>query len=281
MTEYDGNYLADTVASQWQHYRTRLLACRKQANEEAVHKLRTSIRRLLALISLLQFLLPQQELSKLRKALKAQLSALSELRDVQVMRLETSVLIGEFAQLEPFLHRLHLRELQLLILIPGEIAAWRSGKMSRKVKKIIGRCREVPLADGLDTQILNCIDDIYRLAQQRDAALVTSDLESFHKLRIATKKLRYSLELSAPLLPNLPSSHLQGIKTYLDYLGDIQNTTVFLHALEEFFGGEIPEQLLKQIINQQQDLLSAFLAQQNQLTTFWRQNAEQQLPWLN
>lgn len=281
MIACDGDCLAAAVANQWQHYRTRLQACRKQADEEAVHKLRTSIRRLLALIGLLQCLLPQAEAPKLRKTLKAQLAALAELRDVQVMRLETSTLIAEFAQLEPFLHHLHLRELQLLIKIPGEIAAWRSGKMSRKIGKIVSRCRQYPPEANLAAQVANCIDGIFLLAQQREAALADAQLESFHKLRIAVKKLRYSLELSATLMPPCPSGHLQAIKTYLDYLGDIQNATVLLDNLDDFFGGEIPDPLRKRILSKQQDLLTEFLAQQHQLTTFWRHDAEQTIPWLN
>lgn len=277
----DGDWLAEAVASQWQQYRKRLQACRHQASEDAIHKLRTSIRRLLALIGLLQFLLPQPELDKLRKALKAQLSEVSELRDIQVMRLETSALITEFPQLEPFLHQLHLRELQLLIQLPTMMAAWRSGKSSRKINKIIARCRRHALAEPLSAQIMACIDDFFLLAKQREAMLETCDLKSFHKLRIAIKKLRYSLELSAELLPAFPEHHLSIIKTYLDYLGDMQNATVYLAALNDALGAEVPEAISKHIQQRQQDLLTAFLAQKHLLASFWRQDADHALPWLN
>lgn len=267
----DGHWLADAVAMHWQHYRKRLQACRQQASEDAVHKLRISLRRMLAMVGLAQSLAPHPQLITLRKALKAQLNSLSELRDVQVMRLESEALIAGYPQLEPFLHQLHLRELELLIRLPSDIAAWRSGKLLRKLCKIDRHCRCQPLDDAtLQQRIMTAIDEIFQQARQREAALDNNDLASFHRLRVVIKKLRYSLELAAEQLNESQTSQLPAIKHYQDALGEIQNAEVFQTSLVEAFAGELPEVLRLLLADKQQQLLAEFLQQRQQLASFWQ-----------
>lgn len=253
--------LAEVVANHWQVYRKRLRECRRQPSEEALHKLRISLRRLLALVDLLQAITSPPK-SNLRKQLKAQLTSVSELRDIQVSRLEISLLVSKYPQLQGFLHQLHLRELALLIALPELIASWRSGKLQRKLNKIV---RIALRPDSFTSLITSYLDRVCQLVAERQSQLDSSDLGSFHKLRIAIKRLRYSLELTSHGLLKQNGEQIEHLKRYQDLLGDIQNNVVLLTNLETAGDLELLPLLRQSLIANRQQLLSDFtLLQQHQ-----------------
>src|ERR1051326_3826026 len=77
-------HLAERVCVARRRYRKRLACCRRKISETAVHDLRIEMRRILALLDLLeQFHLPGG-VRKPRKIFKKCLDAFDDLRDVQV-----------------------------------------------------------------------------------------------------------------------------------------------------------------------------------------------------
>lgn len=281
MATIDSNWISATVDCHWQLYRKRLKACRKSADEDAVHKLRTTTRRLLALIELLQHLAPQPSLRKTRKILKAQLDDFDQLRDTQVMRLEVSLLVAELPELSPFLHHLHVQEQGLLMQTPAQISALGRPKLARKLKKAGNRCQRRLAGKDIALEVTKAIDGIYRTAWERYLAIDPSQPASLHHLRISVKKLRYTLVLAQTLLPGLPENLPQRLQSYLTSLGDIQNAQVLVDALDHFHAGAMPEPLHQYFLARQQALVEAYLSRKDELNTFWRASAEQPYPWLH
>lgn len=268
MTTDDKELLAEVVAAHWQAYRKRLRECRRQLSEESVHKLRISLRRLLALLGLLQYLCPQRRIGKLRKTLKTQLSALSELRDIQVMRLEISLWVGELPQLQSFLHQLHLRELEILTVLPDTLTSWRSGKLQRKFNKISRVCTSTySNAQPLKQLIAGLAKPLAQRTQQRLAGLDNDKPASYHKLRIAIKKLRYSLELAKPWLAEPASEQAAMLKSFQDLLGELQNGEVLRwHLSQAFAAAEPPSSLQTRLSEQHRQLLACFDSRQQTLS---------------
>src|SRR5574343_145745 len=102
----------------WEKYSKRLTDCRQTGSEAAVHKLRISCRRLLAIIALLKALDPDASLGKLRKHLKTQLDNFDELLDTQVMLMEVADNLDSCADMARYHSYLKLNEQRLLASIP-------------------------------------------------------------------------------------------------------------------------------------------------------------------
>lgn len=279
MPHHDGKQLIQALDSHWEKYQKRLKSCRRLASEEAVHKLRISARRLLALIQLLQALSPQPALGKLRKALKTQLDDFDHLRDTQVMRLKISSAITLLPQLEPFLHQLHLSELQQLQQTPALLHNIDSDQLNKTLRKIRHYCQHAFAKTEQSQTVAIAIDTAYQTALHRYQQLEPSDPASIHRLRIAVKKLRYMLSVAQYLLPELPEDHLQRLQNYLTQMGEIQNSTVLQKHLQQFFTDQLPEAVAQHFHQQQNDLLAHFLQHRNEILQFWRADAHQPYPW--
>ena len=276
---HDGKRLLQAFDGLWGKYRKRLTACRHEAGEEPVHKLRISTRRLLSAIELLQTLAPQPELRKLRKALKAQLDGFDELRDTQVMLLEITSALDSLPQLQAFLQHLQSNEQRLLAQTPAVIEQIDSAKLESLLKKAHKPLQNELGKAGLKPAILSAIDAIYQTALQRYQAIDATQPMTIHRTRIAVKKLRYMLESAKILLPPLPENHLVRIQAYLTDMGEIQNSCVLLLSLKTFFAGEMPASVQTHYQHRHSTIIMAYMSRRKELLQFWRSNAELAMPW--
>ena len=89
-------FLQDALDQRWKNYRAELKRCRTEFSNEAVHDLRTSARRMLAFIQLLNYISPRPRLQKLNRAFKEQLDEFDQLRDTQVILAELSDTLQAF-----------------------------------------------------------------------------------------------------------------------------------------------------------------------------------------
>src|SRR5574339_678134 len=87
--------LLEALDQRWKNYRAELKRCRSEFSNEAVHDLRTSARRMLAVIQLLNSISPRPRLQKLNRAFKDQLDEFDDLRDTQVILAEISETVQE------------------------------------------------------------------------------------------------------------------------------------------------------------------------------------------
>ena len=130
------NFLQDMYKVRWRTYRSELKRCQAEPTEEAVHDLRVATRRLLALIDLLRDIAPNPRLQKLRQTLKKQFDSLNDLRDTQVMLVETLESLDELLELEPFQKYLNKRERRLLRSTAKSIKAFKYSAVDYLLKPI-------------------------------------------------------------------------------------------------------------------------------------------------
>lgn len=275
----DSKRLLTAFDKLWKKYCKRLQHCQQAASEDAVHSLRICCRRLLANIELLQALAPQKTLGKLRNTLKSQLDEFDELRDTQVMLLEIDTVSGNIPELAPFLHYLQLNEQRLLAKVPTTLANLDSktphklqGKAVKTLAKTFGKT-------DLKPQILATIDNAYSIAMTRYRAIDPQQENTFHRHRIAVKKLRYMLETAQALLPGLPKGHIKSLQIYLTDLGEIQNSCVLLAYLNRFFAHQPPAAVQTYYQQHHQALLNSYMTQRSGFLQFWRPQANAPFPW--
>ncbi|AEF99383.1 CHAD domain-containing protein [Methylomonas methanica] len=276
---HDGKQLLASYESLWQKHTKRLSRCQQTASEEAVHKLRISCRRLLALIQLLQALAPLPALRKLRKHLKAQLNSFDELRDTQVMLQKVADSLDALPELAAYHRYLQLNEQRLLVQSPTILQSLNSAELQPLMDKAWKEMRDAFGKDTLTPRILSAIDTSYRTVLERYRSIDPADPATLHHLRISVKRLRYMLAASQELLPELPENHLERIQAYLTRLGEIQNSCVLLDSLNRFFGHQPPPAVDTYFQHCHQDLLDDYMHHGNEILQFWRPAAYAPFPW--
>ncbi len=255
--------------------RTQAKRCRKQFGEEAVHDLRVAMRRLLALRDFLAFLVPSPPLRKMRRELKAHLDAFDALRDTQVMLLETTQRLPELPALEPFHRFLQKQEKRLLRRARKDIDALQDSysKPLRAALKAL---------DARNEDVLAPVDDAYQTVLHRLALIDERNTATIHRVRIAFKRFRYSIEVVKPLLTAMPEETLQRLHNYQTLMGEIQDMEVMLRHIDDFAAAHAAcdmEEVRQFYQQQHQQKVSAYIQRMNEVYSFWRNAPDRPLPW--
>ncbi|MCX6080200.1 MAG: CHAD domain-containing protein [Chloroflexi bacterium] len=266
----------------FENYRAEHKRCKAEFSEEAVHDLRVSTRRLLAMVELLRTLAPDQGLQKLRRSLKAQLDSLDDLRDTQVMLVETSDALENLAELAPFLKFLQKRENRYLKNAEIEVGQFKLNGISRRVSAIRNSLTKPALSEDLLAQILAGVDDVYQTVIRRTERVDSSQSASIHQVRVVFKKFRYMVEIIFPILPGFPVSGFKRMHAYQAAMGEIQDDEVLLNALDSFASRHKaydPKPARRFYEQHHAELINAYIDDMNEIFTFWREGPGKPFPW--
>jgi CHAD domain-containing protein len=279
----DGKLLIAALDERWENYRMQVKTCRREFSEEAVHDLRVSTRRLLAVLDIARALDPHPRLQKTRRSLKDQIDDLDDLRDVQVMLVEVSETIETFPELKPFEIHLEEREKRLLRLARKLIKSLRLSEYKKRIEKIRDSLKKRTVEENFDFQVFQAVDNVYLRTTQALVQVDASQPSTIHRLRLAFKKFRYMVEAVHPLISNYPESHLERMHEYQSAMGDIQDIEVFLSTLSDFpESGASPfdPKLVRRFYEKRHaEFIAAFIEDKGELITFWRAASDQPFPW--
>lgn len=218
-----------------QDYEKDLAVCREHLTRANVHRLRGTIRRLLALLEVLA--LAQREPPGVEKGLRRQLKALGPLRDAQIQK------DGIRDHLQPGPARallrkhLHHREYHL------QKAARHTLDSNKPLHRLRDwRCETSQARPRLVARLQRLIDE--RLQETFDPLGgllpgVNADIHARHKFRVAARKFR-------DLMRALPESRRKGhmarllllLRTYQRLVGSAHDDVVFEAQLENWLAGE-------------------------------------------
>jgi len=251
-------------------------------SEAAIHDLRVAVRRLLALIELLNTITPQARLIKLRRSLKKQLDSLDDLRDTQVMLAEIEASLESLPDLAQFQKYLQQRETQLLIAAEHDVRVFKSRANSRNLEITFQQLANP--SDNLDFSacMLATVDQAYSIVIQRLSLVDPSKPASIHSVRVAFKKFRYMIEIICPILADFPKTQFKSMQGYQTTMGKIQDTEVFLQTLTDFsarhktYGTNAAHSFYEQ---RHADLINTYIQNMHALTLFWRKTPESNFPW--
>jgi CHAD domain-containing protein len=120
------------------------------------------------------------------------------------------------------------------------------------------------------------VDAAFSSVVEHKVALDSSDPATVHRMRVAFKKFRYSVEALAPLLPKASSKQLRAMKAFQDSMGDIQDSTVLLASIRTFarkkrgrFDTTLPA-VYQELTRNRAALMEAFLPSTDLVFAFWK-----------
>ena len=184
----------------------------KSPNADAVHDIRVDIRKISQALRVFKPVFPGQERKKFRRKLKRIMELAGEVRnfDIALKLLKKSKsnaaqpLQSTFKKRRKRAARAFAKALRRWIdqRLPSE---WRS----RLLAPAKNNQTDEPVTNVADQVIRSMTKDYY--AQGNEAAKVFAP-KKLHKFRIASKKLRYTLELFQPVLPANPNGRLKQVE---------------------------------------------------------------------
>jgi CHAD domain-containing protein len=295
MSDTHGRLFLQALDQRWGNYRNQLQAGRQQISEESIHDLRVAVRRLLAMLSMLRTVDAHAPIQKVRRLLKSQLDELDELRDAQVMLLETAHMLENIPQLAPiqiyeFQNYLEKREKDFIQTAQKDLSASRPSDLESRFEKLRAVAEDHVADELLLDKILQAVDAAYAKTAHALENVDANDIDTIHRVRIAFKNFRYMIETVRPFLNDYPEGLLESMHGYQDAMGSVHDITVFLDRLKEFekslakrskteaqqFAPTKIEAYYKKRLDK---FVRAYFECKDEFHAFWRPAPDQPFPW--
>ena len=231
-----------------------MIEWRKEAldwgDPEGVHSMRVASRRLRSMLRDFLPYLPKRSFASVLKQFKRLADALGEVRDQDVAihvleEIEKKAPAEHMAALKQLidkrkeLRERHRSELKALLAkselkkLESDFAAAieeATAAAERKRKRVMP-----PLAFSLVAQDI-IRDRLKEVEKRSDALFRPLDVEALHQLRIATKRLRYAIELLAPCFPGSISAHAKRAARIQTALGDLHDCDSWILSVGDEMG---------------------------------------------
>jgi len=237
--------LGAAVRSRWQTFRRALKRCRQEFATKAVHECRVEARRLLSSLELLQSIVPQERFRKGRRPIRKCLKLLQPLRDVQVQEnlvrqsaiTSLPLIRSELAKQRHRYQKKAVRGIKAL-----ELA--RTKELTRQMERDLcgtavengkQKRRGIALRDdaALRRLFLKRLTGLYRKVIGVRKEIDPGNVETIHRLRVAFKKFRYTVEPLRGFMTEFPPESMRDIKSLQEALGGLQDTDVYLRWLDK------------------------------------------------
>ncbi len=274
-------FLLEALDQRWQKYRVELQRCRAEFSNEAVHDLRTTARRMLAFIQLLNSVSPRPRLEKLNHAFRDQVEEFDDLRDTQVVLAEVSEVLQELPQLQAFQNYLQRVEKRLLKTLRKKLKVIDLFDVSKRIRRMRESLKRESDSE-LEVQILRAIDDVFLITKQRVHWINPAQANTIHRVRMTFKTFRYMVETIHPLLPDFPVENLKYMHDYQALMGEIQDLEVVMQAFADAprsASSFDPEPVRRYYEGRHAEAISAYIKCMNQPDRFWRSISDQPFPW--
>lgn len=275
---------------------------RENRDPECLHRMRVASRRLRNALSLFGGCFPEEERKRWEKEARNVGRALGEARDADVQAASVAALVKNLGdrRLRPGAERLLLRLKQrrerlqpkvLRALDELEESELKNG-FPEALRGLSARMRlSLPEpAEGMKTVRDAAVELLVRRAVELEAFQPVADhperVEELHAMRVAVKRLRYTLEIFRSLFDGETEPVLETLKKLQDLLGEVHDCDVWIEFLPLFlekerrrtfryFGHERPMARLRPGIG---FLLEEFRRRRGErfeeFRDFWRKNQE-------
>jgi CHAD domain-containing protein len=193
-----------------------------------VHDLRVAIRRYAQALIVLGPCFPQDDTRKIRRSLKKIMAQAGETRDHDIaLRLLAKLRPSESTALTQQLRRERQEAARSLV---DRLRRWVRRNVSAKWRNAQApepdgeEFRATPVRATAEETLPRMAKDFFRRGQE--AARENPSAEDLHRFRIAGKKLRYTVELFAPVYASSLEDMQEELKSVQTLLGDIQDCAV-------------------------------------------------------
>ena len=236
--------LDHALRRRWNGFRKQYAKVQEKGDEEAVHDVRTTTRRLLAVLQLVCAANRRKMYRQMRKNMKAVVNHYSPLRDthVQIETLasvlpEDDAVAGAYrAALTEDASELARRTFNSLPKVDVKHCRRTIRKFSKKVaqarKKSKG-CKGTP--DNHNSAAMALAEKLFaKFDAPRRRSLEQATPETVHRARLSFKKFRYSMEILRDILPATTPFYMDSLPKVQDTMGAVQDRAVLRKNLEQF-----------------------------------------------
>lgn len=268
-------FFSKAVKKSFRLYKGRFIDCQAEFSEKLIHDVRVSIRKFLSLNLLLNKISQSDYSDEIRQILKHQLKMLNLLRDTQVQIIFVRKLLPKYPILERFLAFLLYTENEAVNKIYKKLIKYDIEEIEGlvvfyrlDVKNKLTNNEEI--LQTIDNTLENYFQIIYELTSQVDK----NNPETIHKLRLAFKKFRYTIEALEPII-NVTKHDLKVLHSYQTVMGKIQDNCVIFKNLNSYIDNQIIipkakfDQVISEIIKQRELLIYSFMNRINIPINFW------------
>jgi CHAD domain-containing protein len=212
---------------------------RMSPDKDVVHDLRVAIRRCRSVGAVMREVDPDPAWHELRRLPKNLFRKLGALRDAQIMNAWVAEHGAENDKLRLQLHEaFHSQEQTLTDQASRAAGKFDEKSWKRLSRKLAKRARLVP-PSSLAAQCL-AVERYNEAKQLHQKALRVQKPDSWHALRIALKKFRYTTE---SLLPQHYEKWSANLKKLQDILGEVHDLDVLTGILKQEASGEAANSL--------------------------------------
>jgi CHAD domain-containing protein len=231
-----------------------LKGSREAKDSEHVHQSRVASRRIRAALAIFDNCFPEKKIKKWRKEIKSLTQGFGPARDADVqieyLKKVLSRPIEQKKEFSPGINRLLLRTIQHRQKVQSDVIktidALESGfvlaDIHASVEKILFYFRNKDLSVksqfvfGQTAQQIN--KRIQKLLSYQNCLKNPSNKEQHHQMRIAAKKLRYTMEICQEPYENRLDNAIKTVKKLQTILGDIHDCDVWVDRITEFMKTE-------------------------------------------
>ena len=273
--------LLNALEKSWRQYLAELKRCRTEFSNEAAHDLRSATRRVMAVIQLLNSIMPRPRLEKIIRAFENQLEELDDLRDTQVILAEISETIHELPELHDLQRHQQSAEKRTLRALRKRIKKLNIEELSSRVRKT-HHFVQAEVGENVEFQLLQAVDDAYLIAKHRLAWVDTSRPATIQRVGNAFKIFRYRVELIQPILKEFPGELLDSMHRYQSLMSEIRDMEIFMETLAEYSEhATIPDlgAIRDTYDHRHADALAAYVQEMTLLRQFWRSAPDLPFPW--
>lgn len=258
-------------------FMARLREARVRATEPAIHDLRVSLRRLIAVLDLAGEIVPLAGMPALRRKLRKTLKGFNAVRDVHISLLAMGVMERSVPAVRAYLGGLRRREATLL----RECAAALRSIDDRSIERSVATVQQSLFAVAADPVIAAAMTAVLRGSMARTYIRAlralrnvnAADAATIHTLRVSFKKVRYTVEVLAPLIGGFPKALKKWMGEYQTLMGEVQDCEVMIAGVRRFastpvVGRRVPMIAVQEVLAlRKSKALGAFLQRAGELET--------------
>ena len=272
--------LGESLVERWRVFYGQVRRCQRRCTAGSIHDLRVATRRLIATMDIVLAVLPDARLRKARRLLKKFLKAFNELRDVHVQLLASRKLVARFPVIKAYRTMLLLRRQRLVKAASKQIGAVNMAALEQLAAAAEAGLHALfaePVMQPVGrTAVYGTMAVCFTRALDLRRCVSPSDTRTIHRVRVAFKKFRYTVEVLQPLLSGVDSPFLKSMNEYQLKMGDIQDIEVLTASVNAFTlrrGQSYPESFIplhQYLARRRMELINQYLAAADDLTKFWK-----------
>jgi CHAD domain-containing protein len=241
---------ADTLRPLTRSLAREIEGVREAEDIEFIHRMRVASRRIRSCLPLFEECFPSRKYKEWRKEIRNITRALREARDsdVQIAFLKTYIDKLEEESLRPgverFLLRLRQRRERVQPRVIKALDRLFGGGVVEDMEKLCRKMRSGSRHAGTNSPetyqnaLVHITTRLEEIFDHEASVYIPENIEEHHAMRIAVKRLRYTMEVFSPLYEGELETQIAVCKKLQDMLGDLHDCDVWMDYLPQFMEEE-------------------------------------------